>query len=380
MKISAQQALPYFRLLTAAQKVGAHRLLRTVGVAINAEVRAAVIGADVLAGDAAAGRALARILGRAGGRLHAGQEGELPAGCQLGLHQRILRAQAADEDIVDTFVFMDAQGTQVDAFGAGGQLQPVRPTGVQGRDAPGQLPHLVHRGRAVGRIEPVQGSGGLAVHVHEAEDELFRIGGKLPPQPVDTFQQGIRTQAAAHDEGIATPDDPLRAYGVRQPLERLQTAAQGGQAGLQPLGLVGIEGVLEVELPACGRDLRQMRQEGRGMLAPEDEDARARKGDEALLATIEGIAPTAKARLQPGHEPLPMEGGDVRGPAGGDDERGVCPYIRKYIIQIDNLLSSGLRQKETLYNLFLIEDHLILITLDEFYCHFLSQKLMFAYL
>ncbi|WP_337441539.1 hypothetical protein, partial [Desulfovibrio sp.] len=67
-----------------------------------------------------------------------------------------------------------------------------------------------------------------------------------------------------------------------------------------------------------------------------------------------------------------MEGGDVRGPAGGDDERGVCPYIRKYIIQIDNLLSSGLRQKETLYNLFLIEDHLILITLDEFYCHFLS--------
>ena len=215
---------------------------------------------------------------------------------------------------------MDAQGTQVDAFGAGGQLQPVRPTGVQGRDAPGQLPHLVHRGRAVGRIEPLQGSGGLAVHVHEAEDELFRIGGKLPPQPVDTFQQGIRTQAAAYDEGIATPDDPLRADGVRQPLERLQTAAQGGQAGLQPLGLVGIEGVLEVELPPCGRDLRQIRQEGRGMLAPEDEDARARKGDEALLTAIEGIAPTAKARPQPGHEPLPMEGGDVRGPAGGDDE------------------------------------------------------------
>lgn len=56
------------------------------------------------------------------------------------------------------------------------------------------------------------------------------------------------------------------------------------------------------------------------MLAPEDEDARARKGDEALLTAIEGIAPTAKARPQPGHEPLPMEGGDVRGPAGGDDE------------------------------------------------------------
>lgn len=316
-----QQTFPHFGLLlAAAQKVGAHRLLRTVGVAIDAEVRAAVIGADVLAGDAAAGRALARILGRAGGRLHAGQEGELPAGCQLGLHQRILRAQAADEDIVDTFVFMDAQGTQVDAFGAGGQLQPVRPAGVQDRDAPGQLPHLVHRGRAVGRIELLQGSGGLAVHVHEAEDELFRVGGKLPPQPVDTFQQDIRTQAAAHDEGIATPDDPLRADGVRQPLERLQTVAQGGQAGLQPLGLVGIEGVLEVELPPCGRDLRQMRQEGRGMLAPEDEDARARKGDEALLTTIEGIAPTAKARPQLGHEPLPVEGGDVRGPAGGDDE------------------------------------------------------------
>ena len=218
---------------------------------------------------------------------------------------------------------MDAQSAQVDAFGAGGQLQPVRPGGVQGRDAPGQLPHLVHRGRAVGRIEPVQGCGGLAVHVHEAEDELFRIGGKLTPQPVDTFQQGIRTQAAAHDEGIVTPDDPLRADGVRQPLERLQTAAQGGQAGLQPLGLVGIEGVLEVELPPCGRDLRQMRQEGRGMLAPEDEDARARKGDEALLTAIEGIAPTAKARPQPGHEPFPVEGRDVRGTAGGDDEGGV---------------------------------------------------------
>ena len=32
------------------------------------------------------------------------------------------------------------------------------------------------------------------------------------------------------------------------------------------------------------------------------------------------MAPTAKARPQPGHEPLPVEGGDVRGPAGGDDE------------------------------------------------------------
>ena len=169
----------------------------------------------------------------------------------------------------------------------------------------------------------MQGSGGLAVHVHEAEDELFRIGGKLPPQPVEAFQQDIRAQAATHDEGIATPDDPLRADGVRQPLEGLQTAAQGGQAGLQPFGFIGIEGVLEVELPPCGRDLRQMRQEGPGMLAPEDEDARAGKGDEALLPTVEGIAPTAKARPQPGHEPLPVEGGDVRCPAGGDDEGGV---------------------------------------------------------
>ena len=245
------------------------------------------------------------------------------AGRQLRLYQGILRAQAADEGIVDTFIFMDAQGAQVDAFGAGDQLQPVRPAGVQGRDAPGQLPHLVRRGRAVGRIEPAQGSGGLTVHVHEAEDELFRVGRKLPPQPVEAVQQGIRVQAAAHDEGIATPDDPLRADVVRQPLERLQTAAQGGQAGLQPLGLIGIEGVLEVELPPCGRDLRQMRQEGRGMLAPEDEDARARKGDEALLPAVEGIAPTAKARPQPGHEPFPVKSRDVRSPAGGDDERGV---------------------------------------------------------
>lgn len=65
-----------------------------------------------------------------------GQEGELPGGVPARPHQRILRAQAADEGIVDTFVFMDAQGTQVDAFGAGGQFQPVRPAGVEGRDAP----------------------------------------------------------------------------------------------------------------------------------------------------------------------------------------------------------------------------------------------------
>ena len=66
-----------------------------------------------------------------------------------------------------------------------------------------------------------------------------------------------------------------------------------------------------------------MRQEGRGMLAPEDEDTRAGKGNEALLPTVEGIAPTAEARPQPGHEPLPVEGRDVRSPAGGDDEGGV---------------------------------------------------------
>lgn len=321
--MSAQQALPCFGQLAAALEVGTHRLFRVVGIAIDAKMRAAVVRADVLAGDAAAGRALARILGRAGGCIHIGQEGELPAGRQRCLHQRILRAKAADEDIVDTFVFMDAQGAQVDVFSAGGQLQPVRPASVEGRDAPGQLPHLVRSGRAVRRIEPAQGSGGLAVHVHEAEDELFRVGGKLPPQPVDAFQQGIRVQAATHDEGIVTPDDPLRADGVRQPLEGLQTAAQGGQAGLQALGLVRIEGVLEVELPPRGRDLRQMRQEGSGMLAPEDEDARARKGNETLLPAVEGIAPTAKARPQPGHEPVPVEGRDVRGPAGGDDEGGV---------------------------------------------------------
>lgn len=323
MAMSVQQAFPCFGLLAAALQVGAHRLFRTIGIAIDTKMRAAVVRTDVLAGDAAAGRALARILGGVGGGLLAGQEGKLLMGRQLRLYQGILRAQAADEGIVDTFVFMDAQGAQVDAFGAGSQLQPVRPAGVQGRDAPGQLPHLVHCGRPVGRIEPVQGSGGLAVHVHEAEDELFRIGGKLPPQPVDAFQQGIRAQTAAHDERVATPDDPLRADGVRQPLERLQTAAQGGQAGLQPLGLIGIEGVLEVELPSCGRDLRQMRQEGRWMLAPENEDARARKGDDAFLSAVEGIAPTAKACSQPGHEPVPVEGGDVRGPAGGDDEGGV---------------------------------------------------------
>ena len=323
MAMSVQQAFPCFGLLAAALQVGAYRLFRAVGVAIDTKMRAAVVRTDVLAGDAAAGRALPRILGGVGGGLHARQQGKLLMGRQLHLHQRILRAQAADEDIVDAFVFMDAQGAQVDAFGAGSQLQPVRPAGVQGRDAPGQLPHLVRRGRAVGRIEPAQGSGGLAVHVHEAEDELFRIGGKLPPQPVEAFQQRGRTQAAAQDEGIVTPDDPLRADGVRQPLERLQTAAQGGQAGLQPLGLVRIEGVLEVELPPRGRDLRQMRQEGSGMLAPEDEDARARKGDDAFLPAVEGIAPTAKARSQPGHEPAPVEGGDVRGPAGGDDEGGV---------------------------------------------------------
>ena len=68
-----QQTFPYFGLLLAAAlKVGAHRLLRTVGIAIDAEVRAAVIGTDVLTGDAAAGRALARILGGVGGSLPVG--------------------------------------------------------------------------------------------------------------------------------------------------------------------------------------------------------------------------------------------------------------------------------------------------------------------
>lgn len=77
-----------------------------------------------------------------------------------------------------------------------------------------------------------------------------------------------------------------------------------------------------------------MRQEGRGMLAPEDENTRAGKGDEALLTTIEGIAPTAKARPQPGHEPLPVEGGDVRGPAGGDDEKIFRFHTSKIILYV----------------------------------------------
>lgn len=68
-----QQTFPHFGLLLAAAlQVGAHRLFRSVGVAIDAEVRAAVIGSDILAGDAAAGRALARILGGAGGGLPVG--------------------------------------------------------------------------------------------------------------------------------------------------------------------------------------------------------------------------------------------------------------------------------------------------------------------
>lgn len=68
------------------------------------------------------------------------------------------------------------------------------------------------------------------------------------------------------------------------------------------------------------------------MLAPEDEDTRAGKGNKALLPTVEGIAPTAKTRPQPGHEPLPVEGRDVRSPAGGDDEKIFRFHMSKIIL------------------------------------------------
>lgn len=60
---------------------------------------------------------------------------------------------------------------------------------------------------------------------------------------------------------------------------------------LQPLGGVVVEGELEVEGMAASGDLPQMRQQGPGIFAPEDEDARRVQRDGADLSAVAGIAP-----------------------------------------------------------------------------------------
>lgn len=66
------------------------------------------------------------------------------------------------------------------------------------------------------------------------------------------------------------------------------------------------------------------------MLAPEDDDLCPLKGDILPLPRVEGILPDAVAGTQPVHEPVRMEGRDIRSPAGGDDQRGYgcLPAVR----------------------------------------------------
>ena len=218
-------------------------------------MRTGTVGPDIPARDAAAGRALSPVFG--GGFRNVRQQGKLFSLRSNGGQQfRIMRTEAGNERAVNTFVSDNALRAQINGFCAGSQFQPVRPGGVAFRNALRQREHFPVQRGAVSRIQPVQSACASAVHVHKAEDQLFRTGRKFPADAFHLVQNTLHCQLTSQNNGIKTPDDALWADHIRQTSETVQTPAQHREIRFQTFLLIVVERVLKIKLSTCGFDFR----------------------------------------------------------------------------------------------------------------------------
>ena len=161
-----------------------------------------------------------------------------------------------------------------------------------------------------------QTASDLQVHIQKADYQLVRIRADPAALGVQAFQQGFRRQLRGQQQRVPAPDHPLPAEPFRQAAEGFQALLQRGQARLQALGFIIVERELKVILEAVILDFRQMRQQGQGIFAPEDQQPATFEGNVLSLSGVKGIAPETISGAQAFQQPADVKSRNVRGPAG----------------------------------------------------------------
>lgn len=322
-----------------AEVVGEDGGAAGVGVAVGAEVGAGVVHADVFAGDATAGVALPFVLeGFGGGRERGNVAEEVGlrefAGVEVVEQFRVVVPQAGDEFAVDAAVVGDAIGVKVDLLGAGGEgeLPAFGVPMVAQFDQSFNEFLLLGRGRLGGGDIFFVEAGGvpdevllhLAVgeDVGETEYEFVGAAPELVAEVPDAGEELAGRGAGGEDEGVESPDDALFADEGGDLFEGRYALGEWGHVGFEAFLFVVVEGELEVVVYASAVEFGEVRNEGRGIFAPEDDDSRPLEGD-AHGPLVEWVAPKCVTFPQAVNEPLGIEGRDVRRPARRDDDGGL---------------------------------------------------------
>ena len=309
-----------------------------VGVAVGAEMGAGVVHADVFAGDAATGGALAFVFelfagGREGdGVVEEGGFGEL-AGVEVVDEGAVVVPEAFDEVAVDAAVVGDGVFVEVDAFGAGGEGEVpagIVP-GVAAFGEPfGERDALgfggfgggdVFGGEAGGFAEEVLLDFAVVADIDEAEYEFVGAAFEAVADAPDAGEEVTGRELGGEDKGVEAPDDALFAEEVGEAAEGVDAFCEGRDVGLEAFRLVVVEGELEVIVDAAAVEFRKVGDEGCGVFGPEYDGFDALEVDVHGFL-VEGVAPEGVACVEAVHEPFGVECRDVRGTAGGEDDGG----------------------------------------------------------
>ena len=269
----------------------------TLGVAIDAAEGAGAVSANVFAEGTAAGAALPRIFSGDGAGLFM---------CQQSEAQESLR--------VDAGVFDDPVTRKVERLAAGG-----------GRD----LPACEVRGKACGegghlgrlKFADTRMNGGatacgagVGVQVGETEDQPRGIGVEPVTERGHAAQQLPDGGGVRKDKRIEAPYHAVFAVQPGQLTESRDARFEGRHAGFEPFACVVVYRQLEKGCESGLLDVREMGQERRDVLAPEDDDARLGERDPDGFS-VEGVSPDTSALIQCVEKPVQAAGGDVCGAA-----------------------------------------------------------------
>ena len=320
--------------------VGADDGATGVGVAVGAEVGAGVVHADVLGGDAAAGGALAFVLeGFGGGSEGFGEEGMggwvgEGAGAEVVEEGTVIGPEAGDEVAVDAAVVGDAVAVEVEGLGAGGEGDgpAVGVPGVAETDEAldeflslgggGLGGEDVVAGEAAGLADEVGLHLAVGGDVDEAEHEFVGVAPEAVADVPYAGEELAGREGGGEDDGVKSPDDALVAEEGGEAEEGVNACVEGRDVELETFRLVVVEGELEVVVDAPAVELGEVGDEGRGVLAPEDDDSHPLEGNPGE-PLVEGVAPKGVAFPQAAHEPVGVEGRDVRGTAHREDDGGL---------------------------------------------------------
>lgn len=329
-----------FRIWVVFDFVFLNDLLAGVGVAIDAEVAAGVVHADVLAHHATTEFALPfvfHLFGRQGRTTEIHTEQGILVGqfavVEVVEQILIVRPEAFHQFAVDATVVGDAILVEVDLFAAGGKLQVpalIVPAVAAFSEAVGNLVHLClgelrlfdrFLRELVGLLHEVGLYFAVTIDVDEAKDKFVGQSFELVAEIPHLHQQVTRRELRGDDERVETPDDTFLTDTFGQFTEGLYPLRHAGHVWFEVLIIIVVEGELEVVVDTPLIQLMQQRNQRTRVLCPEHHHPTVLERHVGWLL-VERVVPHAVARPQTVDEPLGIEGGNIGGATGGEDDGG----------------------------------------------------------